>query len=756
MARFAGKHIDDAVFALTAVIIAFFALCYGGTVGFSDNGDFSRVMEPNGISYTVPRGERSFVFINTYRMDFTGNTPWQKALNALFHLKNPACYPSVQHLFIKAAVFANIAINLISKTDIHVFRIEVLGAIYILLYGFSLFILFAGIKTQNIWPGLLIKALITTVACDMGYITYFNSFYGEALQTIFLVLSAGFGLRLVTKPLPGRADVICFYVSLVLYAWSKFANIPAAIITALFCVPGLYSARAKLSRPFIAAAAGISVCMMTVLYTIVPGWMDFQTNYNSVFFGILRDTGKPAAERYLRELGLPEYMLELRDTNYYMKDVADTVKSDIFKQDFSKISKTDITLFYMKHPRHFADKLEVAAANSGIIRPVYLSNHGPGMPRLSFSKRFEIWGELRKRLPYDTAWWNAAICMMFFIYMAHMGHRKQKTANRHKSLLYYCIGAALPAAAAINFCLPVVANGEGDLAKHMFAFIQSIDIMSVILAAAVIDILHRIIAKLRTAPAKTVKQASVVALALIVLLCCAVILVTCARAGPAAYGAKGSYIEYGSYNGQKLLWHILASDNTKLTLVCANTIGAGAFSEHQYPGEIPSGYGDNHWKTSKIRTFLNTTFIRDFTAYEKALLMPAQNKVLLSAGHLDAKAGGDNEFFWSHVPKLADRGHDRAYYMVLNDMVFVPDIKLICDAYRNGHNIARDKMYWLSTPYYSNNSMVRVVDTDGYIYMRDAADESVGILPVLNIRSGFAACGDGSIGNPFKILETEL
>ena len=174
--------------------------------------------------------------------------------------------------------------------------------------------------------------------------------------------------------------------------------------------------------------------------------------------------------------------------------------------------------------------------------------------------------------------------------------------------------------------------------------------------------------------------------------------------------------------------------------------------EHQYPGKYHPGTVTTI-ENKQDTHILNTTFIRDFTAYEKALLMPAQNKVLLSAGHLDAKAGGDNEFFWSHVPKLADRGHDRAYYMVLNDMVFVPDIKLICDAYRNGHNIARDKMYWLSTPYYSNNSMVRVVDTDGYIYMRDAADESVGILPVLNIRSGFAACGDGSIGKLLKYLK---
>jgi hypothetical protein len=753
LARFVGKHIGDAVFALIAVIIAFSALYCGGTVGLSDNGDFSRVMGPNGLSHIFSPNERSFVFINTYRMDFAGDSPWQKAANALFRLKNPGSYPSIQHVFIKAAMFANIAINLIGETDVHVFRIEALGIIYILFYGFSLFILFTAIKTPNIWQGLLIKTLITIVACDMGYIVYFNSFYGEALQSIFLVLSAGFGLRLMTKPLPGKHDVIFFFLSLVLYAWSKFANIPAAIITMLLCIPGLYCIGDKLSRPFIAATAGISVSVMLALYAVVPGWMDFQTNYNSVFFGILRDTETPAAEKYLRELGLPSYMLELSDTNYYMKRVADTVRSDKFKQDFSKISKTDILLFYLKHPGHFADKLEVAAANSGIIRPVYLSNHGPGMPRLSFSKRFETWGELRKRLPYDTIWWNVAICLAFIAYMAHMGIKAQKTGNKHKSLLFYGLGAALPAGAAISFCLPVVANGEGDLAKHMFAFIQVIDIMSVILAGVAIGISRRIIAKLRVMPSKASKQVLAAVLAFFILISGLIILATGSKTiGIRDYPAKGGYIEYGSYNGQKLLWYIIASDNTKLTLVCANTIGTGAFSAPTHSGNTLSRYGDNRWRTSKIRAFLNSDFIRDFSAYEKALLEPTQNKVLISAGYIDSKAGGNNEFFWSHIPKFADRGYDRAYYIVSDDKVFIPDIKLICEAYRNGHNIARDRMYWLSTPYYANDSMVRVVDTDGYIYMRDAVVESVGILPALNIRSGFGAYGEGSIGNPLKIL----
>ena len=53
----------------------------------------------------------------------------------------------------------------------------------------------------------------------------------------------------------------------------------------------------------------------------------------------------------------------------------------------------------------------------------------------------------------------------------------------------------------------------------------------------------------------------------------------------------------------------------------------------------------------------------------------------------------------------------------------------------------------MDPPYFNNGSMVRILGTDGYFYMRDAAD-TWGVRPVIALdAAGFA--GSGSVGDPF-------
>ena len=45
--------------------------------------------------------------------------------------------------------------------------------------------------------------------------------------------------------------------------------------------------------------------------------------------------------------------------------------------------------------------------------------------------------------------------------------------------------------------------------------------------------------------------------------------------------------------------------------------------------------------------------------------------------------------------------------------------------------------YWLDTPYYNNDSMLRIVGEDGYIYMKDAIIEDIGNTDIY-LRSGWS------------------
>ena len=89
-----------------------------------------------------------------------------------------------------------------------------------------------------------------------------------------------------------------------------------------------------------------------------------------------------------------------------MDRVAPARESEQFKADFSQVSKFDLLFFYLSHPGYYLEKLDVAMAHTGFIRPYYLSNLDATHPRLTFAGRFGGWSWLRGQLPVNT--WLAA------------------------------------------------------------------------------------------------------------------------------------------------------------------------------------------------------------------------------------------------------------------------------------------------------------------------------------------------------------
>ena len=56
----------------------------------------------------------------------------------------------------------------------------------------------------------------------------------------------------------------------------------------------------------------------------------------------------------------------------------------------------------------------------------------------------------------------------------------------------------------------------------------------------------------------------------------------------------------------------------------------------------------------------------------------------------------------------------------------------------------------LETPYYNNGSMVRILGSDGYFYMRDASD-TWGVRPVIVLPADLSYQGSGTPADPFRI-----
>lgn len=171
-------------------------------------------------------------------------------------------------------------------------------------------------------------------------------------------------------------------------------------------------------------------------------------------------------------------------------------------------------------------------------------------------------------------------------------------------------------------------------------------------------------------------------------------------------------------------------------------MAAEPVAERQFSGE-----NSNLWSESELREWLNGEFTEAFSPGELDLLLPVQNRFVLSQENEALAEDGDSDFYAFHTPREAFRGEADAVGAYAEDTVFLPDLTTVCRVLNGG---GRAASCWLETPYYSNGQMVRILAPDGYLYMRDAK-ETYPVVPCVTV-AGSPVSGSGSATDPF-ILE---
>ena len=473
----------------------------------------------------------------------------------------------------------NLAVNLLTGQSLDTYHIQVLGVIYLLCYA-GLLLLFSSFRLPNPGCDLLVKAAVIFILCDEGYVTYFNSLYSEPVQMLGLLAMAVFALRIFAKRGRPGWNIGWYFLSCVVYGWSKFINLPVAALCAAGMGAVLLLRMEKQYRLRLCAGAGACVVILGAVYASLPGWMDEATNYNAVFFGVLKDTEPEEARQYVSDLGLPEYMAEYADSTYYISRSAPARSSAQFQQEFSRLSKVDLLRFYLSHPGHFLKKLDVAMAHTGFIRPYYLSNLDGSSPRLSFAHRFDGWSRLRTLLPVNT--WGAAGaitamgCLVLWRTTAGEGSGRKDRLSR-ALLLLTVVGAM-----TYQFIMPVISNGEGDLAKHMFAYVQLVDLLLLLLLGW---LGWRLSVRKKLRCPAAVLAGGTAAVCLLLLLPAGLLFLRTRL--PWNSLETGAYVQLGSWEGVPLLWQAAQQqEDGSWLLLAADAVDDRAFDED-------SGYGSN-------------------------------------------------------------------------------------------------------------------------------------------------------------------
>jgi hypothetical protein len=133
--------------------------------------------------------------------------------------------------------------------------------------------------------------------------------------------------------------------------------------------------------------------------------------------------------------------------------------------------------------------------------------------------------------------------------------------------------------------------------------------------------------------------------------------------------------------------------------------------------------------------------LKGFSTTEHGKINTINNKSILSSFDVHLKEGGTRDFYWSNIVSNVSQNYSDAYSAYTLDRVFLPNVEQLQNKmYAKGIKAAKTfngkkTCYWLETCYFGNSSMVRVVDTDGFIFHKDANTVNIGVLPALYIKN---------------------
>ena len=234
----------------------------------------------------------------------------------------------------------------------------------------------------------------------------------------------------------------------------------------------LKAAGVSARRIFIISAAAAAAVSL-VCYAGVSREIKVCNKYQTVFYGILKDSPDPAGD--LAELGLDPAFAVLAGTNYFMEEYPLDIRTPEFKEMlFEKVGYADVAGFYLRHPGRLLEKLEIAAENGFKLRQGFGNYEKyPGVRYKQTADVFCFWSNFKMNvLPHTLlfvfAFYAASVLILIYEY------RKADTPGTRFLTAFFGFIVLM---GATQFVLPVLGDGEADLSKHLFLFNISFDLL---------------------------------------------------------------------------------------------------------------------------------------------------------------------------------------------------------------------------------------------------------------------------------------
>ncbi|MBN1043535.1 hypothetical protein FDB52_12665 [Clostridium botulinum] len=466
-------------FIIASLSIISFILFKYPHMGVADQGDFDRVMNASGISL-LDSDKNNPNFVRFYDYIVTDYT-----ISNFFKTITGSIVGSSIGLLI---LILSIPCKLFNNS---IFRTEYLAISYSIIYILSITMILKYLNIKNSLKLTFIGILSLFVLFDGNYIIWFNSFYGEPMMLCSLLLLIFSILYYINyRYVKNKTNKIMSKIVYILLATFLFLGSKMQVVTA---VPFLMILLLKIildnkkclsKKNFVSLIITLCIVMTyPLIFNAFNGSISNDTQYNSVFYGILNGSKTP--EQDLIDLGLnPDMASEAGKHSYLDPDkyVKYIPRTEITNEEFySKMSNSKLAKFYLTHPVRLIQGMQYTASKAFYTSTVLgkTSIDYSTEPTIKFS-RFTSWSDFRENYLPKNLLFIISTFLLIFIYTFYLYIRNKNNEElKNKVFLIWTIMFI----AAIQFPMPFVGNGRADTAKQLFLFNFIFDLLLIITAS---------------------------------------------------------------------------------------------------------------------------------------------------------------------------------------------------------------------------------------------------------------------------------
>ena len=455
-------------------------------MGGVNNGDYGRMMDQLGITYTQEMWEHPELqagtmvvedYVVTRELDWKSLTPLDPNYSLI--------YPSVVSRIWSDVTGQPFSSYVIGLTMLMLTTLSVLCIVWDL-YGLlgKLTVLPAG--------------LLTLMLLGENYTAWYNSLFGEGSIVTGLMMSLACALHLVVTPRGSKKS----WLWLILLAMSFRFLVGAKAQMALALPVGvmLLGILAVYHHP-----KGVLRCMaMMLLVTVLSGAVvmdglgvyrknagvsEKHTVWQSVFYGALMIAEDPDAA--MAELGIPpEMKADIGKHAYYADEdyVYAPTSQEAAEKFYSKVDTFTMVGYYLRHPRDLLIMLDHAAQESVELHTGFMAYTDETYAESAGPCRMTLWANLRT-LTAGRAFWQYVLGYGVIVAGALWLLCRRGVSGRTKLLTVLLL--ALMCIGVLQYPLTVVGNGFADNNKQLFGFMLCHDLLIVSLLTAAVWRLSR-------------------------------------------------------------------------------------------------------------------------------------------------------------------------------------------------------------------------------------------------------------------------